>query len=68
MCKLYNNFFCKFPEKSINIGVWRSLCLAGVWSQAVGFVLVRCRKDVFTFYVADKEVLQMLYFQCDLQI
>jgi hypothetical protein len=22
-------------------GVWQSLCLAGVWSQAVGFVLVR---------------------------
>jgi hypothetical protein len=24
-------------------GVWRSLRLAGVWSQAVGFVLVHCR-------------------------
>jgi hypothetical protein len=22
-------------------GVWRSLCLAGIWSQAVGFVLLR---------------------------
>jgi hypothetical protein len=22
-------------------GVWLNLCLAGVWSQAVGFVLVR---------------------------
>jgi hypothetical protein len=34
-------------------GVWRSLRLAFVWSQAVGFVLVRLagsrREDVFTF-------------------
>jgi hypothetical protein len=35
-------------------GVWRSLLLPGVWSQAVGFVLVHfagfCRREnVFTF-------------------
>lgn len=34
-------------------GVWRSLRVAGIWSQAVGFVVVRLachREDVFIFY------------------
>jgi hypothetical protein len=32
---------CKRRCGSTYCGVWRSLRLAGVWSQAVGFVLVR---------------------------
>jgi hypothetical protein len=32
---------CKTSYGDACGGVWRSLRLAGVWSQAVGFVLVR---------------------------
>jgi hypothetical protein len=48
-------------------GVWQSLRLAGVWSQAVGFVLVRLqesgfssRENVFTFYLLHTEIFRKL--------
>jgi hypothetical protein len=46
-----------------NEGVWRSLRLAGVWSQAVGFVLARLggiwlqSPRCFTFNLLFKEIL-----------
>jgi hypothetical protein len=55
-------------------GVWESLRLAGVWSQAVGFVLVHwqesgfsLREDVFTLNLFHTEILSILYVQYDLQ-
>jgi hypothetical protein len=53
--------------------VWRSLVLAAVWSQVVGFVLLHLTESgfsrhegVFTFDLL-LSVLQSLYFKCDLQ-
>jgi hypothetical protein len=50
-------------------GVWRNLRLKGVWSQAVGFVLVRsvAVKMFYIFKLVCKEIVYVLYYyQCDL--
>jgi hypothetical protein len=46
-----------------------SLHMAGIWSQAVGFMSAfgSRREDVFTFN-SPKRFLWILFFQCDLQI
>jgi hypothetical protein len=53
-------------------GVWRSMRLAGVWSQAVGFVLCVWQdsgfsrhENFFTFHLLYTEMLQIFYFQYD---
>jgi hypothetical protein len=43
---------CKWGYGGACGGIWRSLHLAGVWSQTVGFLLVLVYKDI----------LQILYF------
>jgi hypothetical protein len=54
---------CKRSYSGAFGGVWRSLLLIGVWSQAVGFVVVRVaesgfsrREHVFTFNLLCTEV------------
>jgi hypothetical protein len=65
---------CKRDEVGAHGAAWWSMRLAGVWSlasgvwsQAVGFVLVQergfsRREDVFTFNLLYNEILRMLRF------
>jgi hypothetical protein len=39
--------------------------VAGVWSQAVGFALVRLAGNIFTFNLLCKENVKIVCLQCD---